>query len=442
MVEKGMVIFTTKLYGDEVCDLFEDFNQDVSDGNLNKIDYNIWKTFRKFSQSKQPINVEVKFDTLWDREFVTTFFDDKDSFTVVDNDDSLGTFITSWASVPIIRGYCRDKNLPFLDTNGILISDKKLVDQVKEYVENVVLPKQTEYYIEDGDGSLTYKVTDPSISYNINVPKFEQEFYCTSSTANTITGTSLNEALSNCMKEIDNLKLEMAFKEDKKIEINNTKEKNNMNSMFNFDFGPVNSNSVRMSMYGLAVKNKDSKYVSYNASTDEIFDVEIFNFDGAKFLYKMPVAIKDIAIGDVVVHNHAPMFVVAIPKDGKSLKVVDPINGEKKEIMLTKSPFGFNFVTKIVNFLAGAFNATEVSESNPFGNMWMFALMDDKDNFSELFLLMTMFNGSNINPQMIPLMMMGDHKNSMKDILPMMMFANMNGCGCAGSKTGEAGSGN
>ena len=158
----------------------------------------------------------------------------------------------------------------------------------------------------------------------------------------------------------------------------------------------------------------------------------------------MPVAIKDIAIGDIVVHNHAPMFVVAVPKDGKSLKVVDPINGEKKEIMLTKSPFGFNFATKIVNFLAGAFNATEVSESNPFGNMWMYALMDNKDNFSELFLLMTMFNGSNINPQMIPLMMMGDHKNSMKDILPMMMFANMNGCacGCAGSKTGEAGSGN
>ena len=441
-VKKGLVIFESTLHGSDICELFEDFNKEVYEDHLEKIDYSIWKTFRKLSQSKSSIYAEVKFDTLWDREFVTTICDDKDSFTVVEGDDSLGDFITAWVAAPIVRGYCRDRNLPFLNKNGVLFTDKELVDQIKDYVENVVSPKEITKYFEDGNDSLSYKVTDPGISYNINIPKFNQEFYCTSSTANTIDGTSLNEALSNCIKEIDNLKLEMAFKEDKKIEINNTKEKNNMNSMFNFDFGPVNSNSVRMSMYGLAVKNKDSKYVSYNASTDEIFDVEIFNFDGAKFLYKMPVAIKDIAIGDVVVHNHAPMFVVAIPKDGKSLKVVDPINGEKKEIMLTKSPFGFNFVTKIVNFLAGAFNATEVSESNPFGNMWMYALMSDKDTFSEFLPLMMMSNGSNINPQMIPLMMMSDSKSSAKDILPMLMFMNMNGCGCAGSKTGGTGSGN
>lgn len=441
MVKKGLVIFESSLHGSDICELFEDFNQEVYENHLEKIDYDIWKTFRKFSKSKSSIHVEVKFDTLWDREFVTTIFDDKDAFTVVEGDDSLGDFITAWVAVSIVRGYCRDKNLPFLNANGVLFTDKELVDEVKDYIENYASPKEIIKEFEDGDGSLTYTVADPSISYGINIPKFEQEFYCTSTTAKTSTGTSLNEALSNCIKEIDNIKLKMAFE---KTEINNTKEKNNMNSMFNFDFGPVNSNSVRMSMYGLAVKNKDSKYVSYNASTDEIFDVEIFNFDGAKFLYKMPVAIKDIAIGDVVVHNHAPMFVVAIPKDGKSLKVVDPINGEKKEIMLTKSPFGFNFVTKIVNFLAGAFNAAEVSESNPFGNMWMFALMSDKDTFSEFLPLMMMSNGSNINPQMIPLMMMSDAKSSVKDILPMLMFMNMNGCacGCPGQPNGEAGSGN
>lgn len=441
-VKKGLVTFESKLYGSEVCELFEDFNKEVYENFLKKVDYDIWKSFRKLSQSKSSIYAEVKFDTLWDREFVTTIYDDKNSFTVVEGDESLGDFITAWVAVSIVRGYCRDKNLPFINANGVLFTDKELVDEIKDYIENYASPESTIKEFEDGVNSLTYKVADPGISYNISIPKFEQDFYCTTTTANTITGTSLKEAIGDCIKEIDNIKLEMAFKEDKKIEINNTKEKNNMNSMFNFDFGPVNSNSVRMSMYGLAVKNKDSKYVSYNASTDEIFDVEIFNFDGAKFLYKMPVAIKDIAIGDVVVHNHAPMFVVAIPKDGKSLKVVDPINGEKKEIMLTKSPFGFNFATKIVNFLAGAFNATEVSESNPFGNMWMYALMSDKDTFSEFLPLMMMSNGSNINPQMIPLMMMSDSKSSVKDILPMLMFMNMNGCGCTCSKTSGASSSN
>ncbi len=300
-----------------------------------------------------------------------------------------------------------------------------------------MLPKQSEYYSEDGDSSLTYAIANPDISYSsysIAVPNFNQAFYCTSSNltaTKTIIGTPsseiVSEAVSNCTKENDN----------------NTKEKENMNSMFNFDFGPVSSSAVRMSMYGLAVKNKDGKYVSYNATSEEIFDVEILNFDGAKFLYKMPVAIKDIAVGDIVIHNHIPMFVINIPKDGKTLKVVDPVNGEKKEVMLTKSPFGFNFATKVVNFLAGAFDVTNVSENNPFGNMWMLAALGNNKDISE-FLPLMMMSGGNMNPQMmLPLMMMGDSKSPVKDILPMMMFMNMNGCacGCAGSKTGEAGSG-
>lgn len=182
----------------------------------------------------------------------------------------------------------------------------------------------------------------------------------------------------------------------------------------------------------------------YNAASEEIFDVEILNFDGAKFLYKMPVALKDTAVGDIVIHNHIPMFVINVPKDGKTLKVVDPVNGEKKEVMLTKSPFGFNFATKVVNFLAGAFDATNVSESNPFGNMWMLAALGNDKDISE-FLPLMMMNGGNMNPQMmIPFMMASDSKSSMKDFLPMMMFMNMGGCncGCGGHKSGEAGSGN
>ena len=420
-VDKGLLTFKSKLYRIEVDILFKDFNQDVYEENLEKVDYNIWKTFKKLSQSESSIYAEVKFDTLWDREFVTTIYDDEVAFTVVEGDNSLGDFITSWVAVPIVRGYCRDLNLPFFNSNGILMSDKELIDQIKNCFENVVSPKETIKYFKDGNDSLSYKVTDPSISY-----------YCTStgtsSTAETTTQISLSEAIDSCLREIDNLKLDLALKEDKKITINNTKEKNNMNSMFNFDFGPVNSSSVRMSMYGLAVKNKDSKYVSYNASTDEIFDVEILNFDGAKFLYKMPVAIKDISVGDIVIHNHIPMFVVSIPKDGKTLKVVDPVNGEKKEVMLTKSPFGFNFATKVVNFIAGAFNASEVSADNPFGNMWMLAMLGDSKDMNDILPFM-MFSGGNFGGDMnamLPFLLMGDSKNSMKDILPMMMFANMN----------------
>ena len=175
------------------------------------------------------------------------------------------------------------------------------MESVIQYFDNTKeILIDSEYCFEDGVNELTYKYTDSDL---LSVaPSGVSQFYCTS-TASTV---SLNEEIDKCLKEIDNLKLEMALKEDKKIEITTTNKENKNMNMFNFDFGPVNSNSVRMSMYGLAVKNKDGKYVSYNASTDEIVDVDVLNFDGAKFLYKIPVAIKDVAIGDIVIHQRAP----------------------------------------------------------------------------------------------------------------------------------------
>lgn len=74
------------------------------------------------------------------------------------------------------------------------------------------------------------------------------------------------------------------------------KKGNKKMKAFNFDFGPCTTDNIRMSMYGLAVKNANGTWVSYNPESKEIIDVDIFNFDGGKFLYKMPVAIKDIAL--------------------------------------------------------------------------------------------------------------------------------------------------
>lgn len=198
------------------------------------------------------------------------------------------------------------------------------------------------------------------------------------------------------------------------------KKENVKMKAFNFDFGPVKGNVVRMSMYGLAVKNKTGTYVSYNVDNDEIMDVDIFNFDGAQFLYKMPVAIKDIAAGDVVVHQNIPMFVVEVPTDGKTLYAVDPVNGEKKEIMLTRSPFGFNFATKVVNFLGGMFNGSATAE-NPFGNMWMLMAMGDNQDMNSMLPMMMMAQGGAMDPTaMMMLMAMKDKDGDSNDMLPLM----------------------
>lgn len=216
----------------------------------------------------------------------------------------------------------------------------------------------------------------------------------------------------------------------------NNKENNVMN--FNFDFGPVNPSLVRMSMYGLAVKNKAGTWVSYNSNNDEIVDVDILNFDGAKFLYRMPVAIKDIAVGDVVIHNSAPMFVVAVPKDGKTLTVVDTINGERKDIMLPRSPFGFNFATKVVNFLGNMI--TCANADNPFGNMWMLMAMSGEGEDMKDILPFLMMNNATIgmDNNMLMFMALSNTKDGSKDMLPwLLMSQSMNAapahvCKCGG----------
>lgn len=206
----------------------------------------------------------------------------------------------------------------------------------------------------------------------------------------------------------------------------NKKGKNDMKNVFNFDFGPVESESIRMSMYGIAVKDASGTFVSYDINNDNIMDVDVFNFDGRKFLFKMPVAVKDVKAGDVVIHARKPMFVVSV--ETKSLKVVDPINGEKKEIMLTRSPFGFDFATKVVNLFDNiGRNAAPASADNPFGNMWMFMLLGKEDEAidSNLLPFMLMNNGSmNMNPMMMYMLMNKDKSST--SLLPLMMMMNNN----------------
>ena len=192
-------------------------------------------------------------------------------------------------------------------------------------------------------------------------------------------------------------------------------EKENVSMKFNFDFGPVNSQVVRMSMYGLAVKNKAGTWVSYDTASGNIVDVDVFNFDGAKFLYKMPVAIKDIAAGDVVIHNGAPMFVLNVAND-KTLTVVDVISGERKDIMLATSPFGFNFATKVVNFLGNMVNGAATAE-NPFGNMWMLMAMSGDTKMDDMLPMALMMNGSmDMSNPMMMWALMGNRTND-----PMML---------------------
>lgn len=206
-------------------------------------------------------------------------------------------------------------------------------------------------------------------------------------------------------------------------------ESNKMdNKMFNFDFGPIKGDNIRMSMYGLAIKNRDGNYVAWDQANESIMNVDILNFSGDGLMYKMPVPIKDIKNGDIIIHNRVPMFVVETFE--KALDVIDIYSGEHKTIILSRSPFGFNFATKVVSLIDfGAMSDNIPSEDNPFGNMWPLLMLNDSGSIDPMMLaLMCMGKGDNANPMMMCALLAskGDNDN----LLPLMLMMNGGKFGC------------
>ena len=222
---------------------------------------------------------------------------------------------------------------------------------------------------------------------------------------------------------------EVFLEEDENIypkDENNIEKKENVKMKgFNFDFGKC-GDGVRMSPYGLAVRNPKGEWVSYDKNKEEIINVDIFNFDSNNFAYKIPVALSSVKEGDLIVHTGKMVYVTEVAEDEKNICCVDIASGEVKVILPQKSMFGFNFVTKVVTLFDGM-NFGEASAENPFGNMWMLALMDGNSNDMMLPMLM-MTNGgaasANFNPMMFAMLM--DKNRDSSDLLPLMLMMNMN----------------
>lgn len=197
-------------------------------------------------------------------------------------------------------------------------------------------------------------------------------------------------------------------------------------NMFNFDFGPASSNQFRMSPYGLAVRTTTNGWIAYNAKTGDLMNVDILNFDISKMIYKMPVALSAIKPGDILMHGGKPVFVREVAANGNTVCVIDYANATVADILPVKSPFGFNFFTKICPL----FNLDQVNADadNPFGNMLPFLMMNgEKDgNFDPaLFFMASTMTGGNVdfanNPMMMYFLM--NHKDK-GDILPFMLMMN------------------
>ena len=182
-----------------------------------------------------------------------------------------------------------------------------------------------------------------------------------------------------------------------------------------FSFGPYNTDSIRLSMYGMAVKNKAGKWVSYDNETRRIIDVEVFNISikSEKVFFKLPKAVDKVVPGDIILHNGRPVFVELVREDGK-FEVIDPYEGTAIIIIPTVSPFGFNFVTQIVSI---ADYMPAATADNPFGNLLPFLLGEDNNGLA---MAMLMNKDMDIDPMMLALMCGG--KSDLTTFLLMKMF--------------------
>ena len=379
----------------------EDFAAEVKQGNYKKIDYQTWRDLKETPEEEWDFNVQMQTNSYLETNpvFSTISWDGCDwPYEFPANDDSLGEYIKS-----IVINY----NSPSLTLNTSAFSNaiNKVSEAAVKAGAAITTAAQASNWTTSSSNDWKYISGDwNDISVGSNFYE-KQPAVEISEKGLKINGQSLNEII------------------DDATGVSIRKENDNMNNLFKgFDFGSCENDNVKMSIYGVAVKNNNGTWVSYDSKSGNVIDVDILNFS-AKYLYKMPVAVKDIKAGDTIIHCRKPMFVTDI-SDGRLL-VIDPAAAEEKIVLPVKNMFGFDFVTKVVN-LFGNLSASASADS-PFGNMLPLMMLADGDKSDDMLPLMFLMNGGNFdmsNPMMLYFLM---KDNKAKDMLPFMFFANGQG---------------
>ena len=207
----------------------------------------------------------------------------------------------------------------------------------------------------------------------------------------------------------------------------NSKEKEKESKMdfskiLNIDFGKVpHTAELKPSIYGVAVLGFDNRYRAYDKINDKVMDVTGMTFD-TDMLFKIPVAVSQVRVGDVIINASNYVTVTNVHPDG-TFTVVDPKASEQKIAIPAKNMFGFDFVTKIMYPFE---NMVQPSDDNPFGlnPMTMMMLSDGADMDMSTILALSMMNGNSgmmDQNMLIPLMLMGNSKGGSKDSLILAM---------------------
>lgn len=226
---------------------------------------------------------------------------------------------------------------------------------------------------------------------------------------------------------------------DKEKMEKNEKENSKMNKFgFDFRFGKVPTNEIRMSIYGPAFHANDG-YFAFDGN--DYVNVTDFLLDINNYCFMLPATEEQVDIGDFIYHNNG--WCRVIDAHSRTITVEKTATHEVVEILPTKNMFGFNFYTKL--FMP--FELTNPNKDNPFGNMLPLLAMSNDNNSDDMLMMMILMNGQNgqngfnfdtSNPMGMYLMisMLGDRTSGNNDTLMMaMLMGQMNktphNCNCS-----------
>lgn len=329
---------------------------------------------------------------------------------------------------PTISVIRNNKKMPIMtgrpEDQDILIDYKKIKDliderEIKTTTASVASPRDIVHF-KNGSSLTTLTGND---LLNAQLQSYNADEYTLK--PNETSSVSID---NNWLHGLVNGLREQADKEITDIFNSKEKEKESkmdFSKMLNIDFGKVpHTAELKPSIYGVAVLGFDNRYRAYDKVNDKVMDVTGMTFD-TDMLFKIPVAVSQVRVGDVIINASNYVTVTNVHPDG-TFTVVDPKASEQKIAIPAKNMFGFDFVTKIMYPFE---NMVQPSDDNPFGlnPMTMMMLSDGADMDMSTILALSMMNGNSgmmDQNMLIPLMLMGNGKSSNKDglILAMAMM--------------------
>lgn len=415
-----------------LIELLEDFSDEVASKNssLKQLPYEDWKKLKKCNPKSftfnccsskdvadEPIFLTIKSkdtgesDICFHRNQNTKDFMDfsKSWFDATDRDTVTADIETSASEPPSFEKeyeskwytWEKDTELHFDNLTNITSDCSTAnVSYCTNYgtgIESInALP-----YSSKTDGSYAYGLYDLSVGSGSGILSNKIETIASID----MVQEKISDVIEDLVKTYD-LKEKINIDTDRK-----ETDTMNMFSKINFDFGPANTEAIRLSPFGMAIKTPNREWHTYDATNQKIVDVSdfSFNFGSTSMFYKMPVAPDAVAVGDVILHNARPVFVTGFVDEGnKSAGIVciDTDANEQKTVLPVCNVFNFNFVTKIVslfNMTGGAGNIFGTPTADqPFGNIFGMMMMSEmfKDNgksndndFFKMMMMSQMFSG-------------------------------------------------